>query len=352
MIIHNEKISLKSGDKLALLGNFSTMITAGIPLLETVDSLLEDSKGNAKKVLEIIREDIMQGHHLYSSFSKFPNTFDKVTINVLRASEEAGTLDVTLKDLRTQIQKEIAFNDKIKGALTYPIIILAVFLAVLLLILTVVIPKISTVFSRLTVNLPLPTKILITLSNALLHHTILVVIGIILFIVGVVLLYRAQKRQILNVIYKAPFISDLVREIDLARFSRSMFLLLTSGITITSALELTQDVVMRKDVTKAIKYAKETVLGGKNLSQGFKEQKRVFSAIIIKMIEAGEKTGTLDKSMQDISEQQDYRVDNSLKTLTTLLEPVMLVTVGLLVGGVMMAIIAPIYGLIGQVSAR
>ncbi|MBI4097711.1 MAG: type II secretion system F family protein [Candidatus Levybacteria bacterium] len=350
--MRTEKLTLKSSEKLGFLSNLSTMITAGIPILETIDSLLEDSKGNTKKVLEIIREDIVQGQHLYSSFAKFPNIFDKVTINVIRASEEAGTLDVTLKDLKIQIQKEMQFNDKIKGALTYPVIILAVFLAVLLLILTVVIPKISTVFSRLKADLPLATKILITVSNALMQHTIPVVIGIVLLVIGTIFLYRAQRRRILAIIYKAPVISDLVREIDLARFSRSMFLLLTSGITITSALELAQEIVMRKDVSNAIKYAKETVLGGKNLSQGFKDQRKVFSALIIKIIEAGEKTGTLDKSMQDISEQQDYRVDNSLKTLTTLLEPVMLVTVGLLVGGVMMAIIAPIYGLIGQVSAR
>ena len=351
-MIHNQKISLKSSDKLSLLSNFSTMITAGIPILETIDSLLEDSKGNSKRVLEIIREDIMQGNHLYSSLAKFPNIFDKVTINVVRASEEAGTLDVTLKDLRTQIQKEMQFNDKIKAALTYPVIILVVFTGVLLLILTVVIPKISTVFSRLNVTLPLPTKILIFFSNGLVHHTIPVVIGLVALSIGIVFLYKAQKRRILAVIYRAPVISVLAREIDLARFSRSMFLLLTSGITITSALELTQEVVMRKDISEAIKHAKDTVLAGKNLSQGFKDQRKVFSSLVIKIIEAGEKTGTLDKSMQDISEQQDYRVDNSLKTVTTLLEPIMLVSVGLLVGGVMLAIIAPIYGLIGQVSAR
>jgi type II secretory pathway component PulF len=131
-----------------------------------------------------------------------------------------------------------------------------------------------------------------------------------------------------------------------------MYLLLSSGITITNALDLSIQVVRRKDIEAAIKYAEDTVLGGKNLSQGFKNQKKIFSSIIIKIVEAGEKTGTLDKSMQDISEQQDYRVTNSLKNLTTLLEPVMLVVVGLLVGGVMLSIIAPIYGLIGQVSAR
>ena len=347
-----EKISLKNSDKLTFLGNLSTMITAGIPILETIDSLLEDSKGNTKKVLEIIREDMVQGHHLYSSFAKFPNVFDKVTVNVVKASEEAGTLDVTLKDLRAQIQKEIEFNDKVKAAMIYPAVIVVVFLGVLLLILTVVIPKISAVFSRLNVNLPLPTRVLIFASHVLLDYTLPVIVGSI--VIGTIsyLIFKAQKKLILDFFYSIPLISDMVKEIDLARFSRSMFLLLTSGITITNALELAEEVVRRRDISAAIKYAKETVLGGKNLSQGFKEQKKVFSSIIVKIIEAGEKTGTLDKSMSDISEQQDYRVTNSLKTLTTLLEPVMLVMVGILVGAVMLSIIAPIYGLIGQVSSK
>lgn len=351
-MIKNKKLSLKNNDKLALLGNLSTMITAGIPILETVDSLLEDSKGSSKKVLEVMREDMIQGQHIYSSFAKFPDAFDKVTVNVLKASEEAGTLDVTLKDLKTQMQKEMEFNDKVKAALIYPVVIMVVFIGVLLVILVVVIPKISTVFTRLNVKLPLPTKILIFLSNALVNYTIPVLIGIVLIILGSIFIFKAQRQRVLSVLYAIPVVANLVKEIDLARFSRSMYLLLTSGITITNALELSQEVVRRKDIAGAIRYANETVLGGKNLSQGFKDQKKYFSSIIIKIIEAGEKTGTLDKSMQDISEQQDYRVTNSLKALTTLLEPVMLVFVGLLVGGVMMSIIAPIYGLIGQVSGK
>ncbi len=351
-MVKDEKLRIKNNDKLALLGNLATMITAGIPILETVDSLLEDSKGNTKRILTVMREDMVQGQHIYTSFAKFPEVFDKVTVNVLKASEEAGTLDVTLKDLKTQIQKEMEFNDKVKAAMIYPVVIVVVFMGVLLLILTVVIPKISTVFSRLNVNLPLPTKFLIATSNLLLDYTLIVVGVLAVAIIGMIFLFKTQRRVIMGGFYRIPLIKNLVKEIDLARFSRSMYLLLTSGITITNALELSHEVVRRKDIAAAIKYANETVMGGKNLSQGFKDQKKYFNSIMIKIVEAGEKTGTLDKSMQDISEQQDYRVTNSLKALTTLLEPVMLVVVGLLVGGVMLSIIAPIYGLIGQVSSR
>ena len=347
-----KEISLKGSDKLGLLSNFSTMITAGIPILETVDSLLEDSKGNTRKVLLVIREDILQGNHLYTSFAKFPNVFDKVTINVIRASEEAGTLDVTLKDIKVQIEKQMEFNDKVRSAMVYPIIVLLVFLGVFFMILIVVIPKISTVFSRLNVVLPLPTRALIFLSDTILKYTIPLLAIVAVLTIFLFFLYKAQKKRLLAGFYKLPMISNLVKEIDLAHFSRSMYLLLSSGITITNALELAEEVVMRPDIAKAIRHAQETVLTGKNLSQGFRDNKKIFPGLIVKIIEAGEKTGTLDKSLEDVSKQMDYRVSNSLKNLTTMLEPIMLVAVGILVGGMMMAIIAPIYGLIGQINAR
>ena len=154
----------------------------------------------------------------------------------------------------------------------------------------------------------------------------------------------------LNLIFSLPVVSKLVREIDLARFFRSMYLLLTAGVTITSALDLARDVVLRSDISRAIAEGQEAVSSGKKISEAFKKRKKVFPGIIIKIIEAGEKTGTLDKSMEEVSNYMDYQVSSTLKTLIALLEPLMLVVVGALVGGMMMSIIAPIYGLIGQVG--
>lgn len=347
-----KNIHLSTSEKLGFIGNLSTMLTAGISILEIVDSLLEDSKGNQKKILDVLHADLEQGNHISTSFEKFPNVFDKITINLIKASEEAGTLDITLKDLKENIKKDTEFRDKIKGALTYPVLIIFVFIGVLVMILTVVVPKISTVFSRLSVTLPLPTKILIFLSNLLVKYTIpsLAVIAIFIFIM--VVLYRSQKKLLFRLLFSLPLVSELAKEIDLTRFSRSLFLLLNAGIPITSALELTEEVVMKRDVSKAILHCKEIVFSGKKLSEGLKDAKHIFPSIMIKITEAGEKSGSLDKSMQDASEYLDYQVSGTLRTLTTLLEPIMLVVVGVMIGGMMLAIIAPIYGLIGQVGPR
>jgi type IV pilus assembly protein PilC len=149
-----------------------------------------------------------------------------------------------------------------------------------------------------------------------------------------------------------PVVSLLAQQIDLTRFTRSLYLLLSAGLPITVALELTQDVVLKKNIYNAIKHTKTVVFSGKKLSQGLKDNKKVIPSIMIKIIEAGERSGSLDKSMLDVSEYLDYQVSNTLKTLTALLEPIMLVGVGVMVGGMMMAIIAPIYQMIGSVGTR
>src|SRR5579863_7119678 len=158
--------SMSNSDKIALISNLHTMLTAGIPILETVDSLLQDSKGSQKKLLQTLRQDLGQGQHMYVTFAKFPKIFDKVTVSIVKSAEESGTLDTTLNDLRINIKKEIEFNDRIRSALIYPLFIFVVFVVVMVVILVVVIPKISSVFSQLNVKLPLPTKILIFMSNA------------------------------------------------------------------------------------------------------------------------------------------------------------------------------------------
>ncbi len=347
-----KKLRISTADKLGLVSNLATMLAAGIPILEVVDSLLEDAKGNQRRFLESLKADLSQGNHVADAFAKFPRIFDNITVNLIKASEEAGTLDVTLEDLKSSIKKDSEFTDKIKGALTYPVLIMFVFAGVLLMILIVVVPKISNVFLRLNADLPLPTKMLIGLSQLVTNYTLFVALGTVITAVLIFVLYREKKREFLHFLFMLPLVSTLATQIDITRFARSLYLLLNAGIPIAAALELAQDVVLKKDVAKSILHCKEVVLAGSELSEGLKQAKDVFPSIMIKITEAGEKSGSLDKSMKDVAEYLDYQVDKTLKTLTTLLEPIMLIFVGVLVGGMMLSIIAPIYGLIGQVGIR
>lgn len=342
--------SLSANDKIALISNLHTMLDSGIPILETVESLLDGSKGGSRKLLLALKQDLGQGQHMYVTFAKFPKIFDKVTVSIIKSSEESGTLDTALEDLKLSIRKDIEFNDKIRSALIYPAFIVVVFVLVMIVILVQVVPKIATVFSQLNVVLPLPTKIMIFMSNALMAYTIPIIIVTGVLITGVVYLFKQNRKLFINALTSLPLVSTLTEQIDLTRFTRSLYLLLTAGLPITVALELTQDVVIKRNIANAIKHAKNYVYSGKKLSEGLKDSKKVIPPIMIKIIEAGERSGSLDKSMLDVSEYLDYQVSNTLKTLTALIEPIMLVGVGVLVGGMMMAIIAPIYQMIGQVG--
>ena len=350
--MNTENVTLSSSEKLGFIGSLATMLSAGIPILDVVNSLREDAKGGQKIILDALLEDLMQGKHVHQTLFRFPQVFDKVTVNVIKASEEAGTLDVTLKDLKQTIQQQIEFSDKVKSALMYPVFIIVVFGLVLLMILVVVVPKISAVFSRLRVSLPLPTRILIFLSDSLVHHGV-TSIAILAAVIAVFIFIFKRQRSIINeFLFSLPLISTLVEQIDITRFSRSLHLLLSSGLPITAALELTKDVVVKRKTSQIIANSRDMVFAGKSLSEGFRAAKGYIPSIMIKLMEAGEKTGSLDKSMQDISEYFDYQVTNTLKTLTALLEPILLVVVGFAVGGMMLAIISPIYGLIGSVGNR
>lgn len=345
-------VSLSNNDRLSLISNLATLLSAGIPILESVESLLEDAKGNQKKVLVQLKEDLGQGKTVSFSFSRNPDAFDPVTNNLIKASEESGNLDTVLKDMIATIKKDIEFTGKVKTALTYPLFVTVVFLGVFIVILTFVVPRVAKVFQNMRVDLPLSTQIMIALSNFFLNYYLFIVIGGIATLIGLFSLYRSKRRYFLNIFFSFPLISKLARMVDITRFSRSMALLLSSGIPITEALDLCKDVVLKQEVSKAIITSHDMVASGKKLSDGFRNSKKIIPTIMIRITEAGEKSGTLDKSMQDISEHFDNEVSEVLKTVTSLIEPVLLVVMGLAVGAMMMAIISPIYQLIGNVQIR
>ena len=347
-----DRTTLTTNEKISLFISLSTMLSAGITIIEAIDSLLDDAKGNQKRILTTLKDDLSQGKRIYASFSKFPYVFDSVTISIIKASEEAGTLDVTLKQIKNNIQKESEFMDGVMSALMYPFFIIVVFFLVLGMILVVVIPKISQVFLRLKMPLPLPTKILIFLSDVVTKQTVPFFIGFSIIAAIIIIIFKSRNKQIMQFIFSLPGISNLVIQIDLVRFTRSLAMLYTSGITITSGLELCETIVMSQKVSKMIKQAKMTIFSGKQLSDSLKVHKDIVPSLMIKIIEAGERSGSLDTSLKEVSEFLDYQVERTLKTMTALIEPIMLVVVGALIGGMMLSIIAPIYGLIGQVGAR
>lgn len=345
-------IHLSVGDKVSLFGNLSTMVSAGISLLEAIDSLAQDTTGQLKTVLSAVIADLHQGKRVSVSLAKFPHSFDSVTINLIRAAEEAGTLETTFRDLKEYIQKEAEFMDKVRLALVYPIFIIVVFTGVLAAILFFVVPRIALVFTRLNIRLPLPTRILVSTSDLLTHYPLQVLAVVLVLGLGAFLLFRFYRSAVLHLFYSLPLIRKIIAQIDITRFSRSLYLLLNSGVHITVALELTKNVVFHRRTASYISRCQQMVQSGKRLTDGLKATRGAFPSLMVKLVEAGEKSGTLDQAMLQVANHFDYQVTQTLKTVTAVLEPLLLVVVGLSVGGMMLAIIAPIYGLVGQIGAR
>lgn len=344
-------VHLRSTEKLELISSLGSMLSAGIPLLESVQALLEGAKKRTKTVLETLKKDLEAGKTIADSFSRFPDSFDAIAINLIRGSEEAGNLEEVLADLAETIRRDIEFNRKVKGALAYPIFVITVFIGIMIVILTFVMPRIAQVFTKLKVNIPLPTRILIFSSDILLNYWPWVIAGAISLILITIVIYRTKRRQLLAFLSSLPFVSSLAREIDLVRFTRSMGLLMSSGIPISKSLELSRNVLVRPELIKLIDNSRQEVIRGKKLSDTLKIQKNI-PQILIRMVDAGERSGKLEQSFQRAAEYFDNRVSETIKTLTTLLEPILLVTVGLAVGAIMISIIAPIYQLIGTIQIR
>lgn len=347
-----KQFSLPIHEKLNIIENLATFLSSGIPILEAVDSLLEETKGSSTKILQTLKEDLNQGKTISYSFARHPKAFDPITVNLIKAAEEAGTLESTLKDLTKSIQKDIDFLNSVKASLVYPILVLIVLFAVIVLNLFFVLPRVSQVFERLKIEVPLPTKILIAVSNFTNDNLLTSVAGLAIFIVAVVVIFKTKKTIITSALFSLPIISKLALEIDLTRFTRSMSLLLKSGIPINEAIELSKDVTNKKEIKASLNESLKHVTSGKTLSSSLKKFKNVFPGFMVRIAEAGEKSGTLEKSMGDLSNQFESRVNNRIKTIITLIEPFLLLIVGILVGGLMLAIIAPIYNLIGQINTR
>ena len=335
-----------------MMSNLATMLGSGIPILEAVDTLLEDNKGPTRRVLMLFKASLTEGRPLSHAMKKAPKVFDPVTVNLIQAAETAGTLEEALHDLSLSIKKDMAFNDQIRSSLLYPGFIMVIFFAVLAVILVFVIPRISKVFLGMRVELPLPTVIMIKVSDFVVNNYAYILLGIVLAIVVLIWLFRTQRRAILNVFLNLPLLTNLGRMIDLTRFTRSMGQLLKAGVPVAEALLLSAKVVTKREIAAFIEKMYQSVSSGSPLSEGLKGSSHVIPPILLHIMQTAERSGTLEKSMQELSEYCETQVARTLKNVTTLIEPVLIVVIGLLVGGMMLAIIAPIYSIISQLGRR
>ena len=347
--------SLKPSEKLILIENLATMISSGIPIIEALETINQDSTNkHLNSITEGAITDLQRGQSLSETLRKFPRDFDKVFLASLEAGEASGKLDEVLFQLSENIKSDIELSQSVKNSLLYPALVVTVLIIVLSSMFVFVIPKVANVFTGLNIPLPLPTVILITFSNFFNKFLLYIIATVVILLSFIFFGVRSGflKPYLFKLVTLIPILNSFFKKVDLARFARTFSLLLNSGVAIIEALNLSTHVVNNELLARDIGAVKNDISEGEFLSTSLRRYKRSFPALLARLVSSGEKSGKLDKSLSDFYDfyQRQIRVD--IKNFTTLLEPVLLVIIGIAIGGIILAIIAPIYQLIGQITPR
>ncbi len=334
---------------------FSVMIDAGLPLVQCLEILAGQQENKLfQKVLTGTRAAVEGGSNLSTAMKQYPKVFDPLYSNMVEAGETGGILDTILQRLSTYIEKNVKLKAAVKSALIYPIGVLSIAGAVITLLLWKVVPIFATLFAGLGVDLPLPTKIVIGLSNFVGSiFGLLIVVGLVGAVVGLKVWYGTpQGRFVLDtIVLKLPVLGILMRKIAVARFTRTLGTLISSGVPILEGLDITAKTSGNAVVERALFQVRKSLEEGKSLTEPLKESS-VFPGMVTQMIAVGEQTGAMDAMLQKIADFYEDEVDVAVKDLLTALEPIMIVFLGLVVGGVVISMYLPLFTLIGKLSGH
>jgi type IV pilus assembly protein PilC len=332
---------------------FSVMIDAGLPLVQCLEILASQQENVLfKKVLTSTRSQVEGGSTLSAAMRSSPKVFDGLYVNMVEAGETGGILDTILQRLSGYIEKNVKLQRAVKSALVYPVGVLTVAGGVIILLLWKVVPIFATLFAGLGVDLPLPTKIVIALSNAIgSYFGLLLLIALAGGVFGLKLWYGTpQGRFVMDtIILKLPVLGILMRKIAVARFTRTLGTLISSGVPILEGLDITARTAGNAVVERALQAVRKSLEEGKSLTEPLKDS-NVFPGMVTQMIAVGEQTGAMDAMLQKIADFYEEEVDAAVKDLLTALEPVMIVFLGLVVGGVVISMYLPLFSLIGKLS--
>ncbi len=339
-------------DVVILTRQFSTMINAGLPLVQALDILAQQTENKAlAEVTRLVVYDVESGHTLADALRKHPKAFSDLYVNMVAAGEAGGILDTILLRLAQFLEKNDAIIRKVKGAMVYPAVILSVAVIAIAVLLIFVIPTFETMFASVNLELPLPTRFVIGASNVLQHYwwAILGIIGFTAF--ALVRWYKTPtgRLQMDGFLLKLPVLGDLVRKSAVSRFTRTLGTLISSGVSILEGLEITARTAGNMVVHNAVMESRASIAGGETIAAPL-QKSGVFPPMVISMIAVGEQTGGLDEMLSKIADFYDDEVDAAVSTLLSLMEPVMIVVLGVVVGGMVVAMYLPIFDMVNAVQ--
>jgi type IV pilus assembly protein PilC len=331
---------------------FSVMIDAGLPLVQCLEILgTQEEDKNFAEVILATRGDVESGASLADAMKKHPKVFDSLFTNMIAAGEAGGILDTILKRLATYIEKNVKLKGQVKSAMIYPVAIVIIAGLVVGVILWKVIPTFANLFAGLGAQLPLPTRVVIALSNNLVRFGPFLIAGIGALSYAFKSYYATQngRRAIDRIVLKLPILGILMRKIAVARFCRTLSTLLASGVSILEALDITAKTAGNAIVEDAIQVTRTSIERGETIARPLKDT-AVFPPMVVQMIGVGEATGALDTMLGKIADFYEEEVDVAVAGLLTLLEPIMIALLGGTVGGIVIAMYMPIFDLISKLA--
>jgi type IV pilus assembly protein PilC len=331
---------------------FSVMIDAGLPLVQCLEILgNQEEDKNFAEVILATRGDVESGASLADAMKKHPKTFDPLFTNMIAAGEAGGILDTILKRLAVYIEKAVKLKQQVKSAMIYPIAVVVIAAVVVGVILWKVIPTFANLFAGLGAELPLPTRVVIMLSNNLVRFGPFLIVGLFAAAYGFRSYYATPggRKVIDSIVLKLPILGNLMRKIAVARFCRTLSTLLASGVSILEALDITARTSGNAIVEEAILTTRKSIERGETIAQPLKDT-AVFPPMVVQMIGVGEATGALDTMLSKIADFYEEEVDVAVAGLLTLLEPLMIAFLGGVVGGIVIAMYMPIFDLISKLT--
>ena len=350
MFTNMQRVKLR--DLVVFSRQFATMIDAGLSVVKCLDILQKQTRNpKMKDVIGEVKRDVAGGMGLTEALQKHPRIFSPLYINMIRSAEAGGILDVVLDRLSTFLEKEQETRNKIKSAMSYPAVVFCFAILMLLGLLFFVLPKFKGIFETMGLDLPLTTRLMLNSSDYLKNYWY---VGIIVLVGSIVLLKMFTRTDRGRVAVdaaklKVPIFGDLILKTSVSRFARTFGTLISSGVPVLRALEIVSDTAGNRVISDTVVRARHSIKEGEKISTPLFGSK-IFPVMVTQMIAIGEETGRLDQMLDKVSNFYDDEVDNTLKSLTSLIEPLMIVGLGLIVGFIAISVISPIYQLVGSLG--
>ncbi len=346
------KPGVKEKDVVIFARIFATMINAGLPLIQCLDLLAQQEQNKTfAKIIRSIKEDIEGGATLFDSLKKYPKVFDELFVNLVAAGESGGILDVILQRLSSYMEKAMKLKSKVKGAMTYPASVLVISVGVVSLLLIKVIPVFQKMFEGMGGDLPAPTQFLVNLSAWAQKYFVVAIVVVVVAVVAFKRFYKTEKGTLIidQLILKSPVFGPLLKKVAVSKFTRTMATMMSSGVPILDGLAIVSKTSGNKIIENALMKVRKSISEGKTIAEPLLET-GIFPPMVVQMIAVGVATGAQDTMLAKIADFYDDEVDAAVEAMTALLEPFMMVFLGGVVGGMIIAMYLPIFKMASVVS--